>query len=279
MKYVIVVEPYRENSGGIAVLHNLGKKLKEKGCEVYIISPHGPGRTLPGLNLIDKNYFDTINEDSWVIYPEIRMGNPLNAKNVIRWVLNTPGFIGGSTNTWSDTDLVYTIADYWHIDPKIKVEGYLKVWDFKLDFWEDLGLDRDLNLHLIRKASGRPGSKQITFDKHEDSSIQIDGKIADNFTILKEFLNKTNKFISYDTGTFYSCIAALCGATSIVIPDGVHTKEEYKNKFPLCKFGVAWGLDDIQWAIDTKDKVRPHLKEMEKEADDLIDAFIERTQK
>tara|TARA_B100000424_G_C22937006_1_gene498573 strand:- start:775 stop:2448 length:1674 start_codon:yes stop_codon:yes gene_type:complete len=276
MKYVIWVDSYRSNSGGIAVLHKLGQKLQEKGCSVYMYSP----KSLPGLNLIDNYGVERIKDEAWIIYPEIVIGNPLNAKNVIRWVLNSPGYIGGDSNTWGNNDLVYSIGDYFKIDKSINVEGYLKIWDFKLDYWKDENLERSIDTHLIRKAKDRAGSKKnATFDMHSKDSICLDGDIANDFSKLKEKLNQTKTFISYDSATYYSTIAALCGAISVVIPDGKNSKEEYKRKFPLCKYGVAWGLDDIQWAIDTKDKVRPHLEDMEKESDDLLDEFILNTSK
>jgi hypothetical protein len=274
MKYIIVVDSYRPNSGGIAVLHKLGQKLKERGCEVYMFSP----KTLSGLQTIDRGGIERIKETSWIIYPEIIMGNPLNVKNVIRWVLNTPGYIGGDSNTWSNNDLVYSIGDYFKIDESINIEGYLKVWDFKLDYWRDENMERSIDTHLIRKAKGKAGSKKnAIFDMHSNDSICLDGDIANDFSKLKEKLNQTKTFISYDSATYYSTIAALCGAISVVIPDGENSKEEYKIKFPLCKYGVAWGLEDIEWAKSTQHKVREYLIEMEKESDDLIDQFIKNT--
>ena len=275
MKYVIWAPGYRCDSGGIVVLHRLGEKLQEKGCDVYLHSSN----SLPGVPLINHSEFESIKETSWVIYPEIVMGNPLNAKNVIRGVLNTPGYIGGNSATWRESDLVYLITDEFEVDTSILVAGYLRIWDFKLDFWRDEGVDRDINTHLIRKAKGKLGSNNsMKLDKHNEDSLCLDGEIANNFEKLKAYLNRSELFISYDTATYYSTIAALCGAISIIIPDGKHSKDEYRDKSPLRKFGVAWGLDDIQWAIDTKDKVRPHLKEMENEADTLINKFIEDTQ-
>lgn len=274
MNYIIYSPPYRKNSGGIVVLHTLGKKLKQAGNNVFMLS----GKSVDGLPTIDLNEANKIKEQCWVIYPEIVEGNPLNATNVIRWVLNSPGYIGGNSDTWADTDLVYCLWDYFELDSKINTEGYLRVFDFNLDFFTNEGRERTIDSHLFRKSKNRKGSPtDILFDKHSNESICIDGKIAGNFDLLKETLNKTNLFISYDTATYYSTIAALCGATSIVIPDRKTSKEEWISKLPINKYGIAWGLEDIEWAVQTKDKVRDYLIEFEKECDELLDEFIANT--
>lgn len=271
MNYIIYAPEYRQNSGGIVVLHTLGSRLAQLGHIVFMLSE----KSIDGLPCIDFNTARKLKDDCWVIYPEIVIGNPVGGKNVIRWVLNTPGYIGGDSNTWSDTDLVYRLWDYFHIDPSIKPEGYLRMFDFKLDLFRDMGQARTINTHLFRKSIGKKQSPtDIVFDKHSADSICIDGEIADNFKLLVETLNKTKIFISYDTATYYSIIAALCGAISVVVPYGSYTKDEFHKLRPATKYGVAYGFDEIQWAIDTKHKVREHLESMESECNVLLDEFI-----
>lgn len=275
MKYIIYSPGYRENSGGIVVLHNLGKKLQEKGHTVFMLSPN----TLKGLQTINAQQAAEIKDDCWVIYPEIVNGNPLQASNVVRWVLNTPGYIGGNSNTWSENDLVFLLWDYFELDPKISIEGYLRVWDFKLEYFtEGSPKNRTLNTYMIRKASGKKGSpKEFTFDKHPEDALQIDGEIANNFSKLRETFHKSKLFISYDPVTYYSVIAALCGVTSIIIPDNKTTKEQLIEKLPIYKYGIGYGIDDTEWAESTKHKVRGHLLELEDESDKMLTQFIQST--
>ena len=58
------------------------------------------------------NYFarlDEINDNYFVIYPEIIKGNPLNAKNVIRWILLELGIEMPLDHykNWNEKDLIY----------------------------------------------------------------------------------------------------------------------------------------------------------------------------
>ena len=123
--YVIYSPPLRENSGGILVLHTLGKKIQEKGYKVFMFSDS----TYDDLNTINANEFGKIKNNCIVIYPEIVIGNPLNAPNVIRWVLNRVGNIGGDTSTWGKNDSVYLLWDWFNMDKSININGYLRVWD------------------------------------------------------------------------------------------------------------------------------------------------------
>ncbi|MEI7705657.1 MAG: hypothetical protein WCK73_13785 [Deltaproteobacteria bacterium] len=44
--------------------------------------------------------------DAVVIYPEIVSGNPLRARKVVRWVLNSPGLLGGDA-FYADSEMVF----------------------------------------------------------------------------------------------------------------------------------------------------------------------------
>ena len=68
-------------------------------------------------------------------------------------------------------------------------------------------------------------------------------------------------FISYDPCTFLSIMASLCGCISVVYPwDGL-TKQEWLNTTAVAEYikskgldnlyGIAYGLEDVQYAKDT----------------------------
>jgi hypothetical protein len=68
-------------------------------------------------------------------------------------------------------------------------------------------------------------------------------------------------FISYDPLTFFSIMAALCGCISVVYPRDELTKKDWINTTAASEYakskgldnlyGIAYGLEDVQYAIDT----------------------------
>ena len=52
---------------------------------------------------------DEINDNTIVIYPEIISGNPLNCKNIVRWILLELGIEMPSDHfrNWQINDLIY----------------------------------------------------------------------------------------------------------------------------------------------------------------------------
>ena len=81
-------------------------------------------------------------------------------------------------------------------------------------------------------------------------------------------------FISYDPQTFLSIMAALCGCISVVYPlDGL-TKQEWihttaaskyvKNKGLDNLYGIAYGLEDVQYATDTLHLVKYQWTDIQK---------------
>lgn len=260
--YVIFTPSLKENSGGVLVLHTLGRRLQEKGCKVYMFCEH----TFDDLNVITQSEFDKINDECIVIYPEIYGGNPLKAKNVVRWILFHCG------RKWDKNDMVYLLWDFFSINNSVRVDGYLRVIDFKLDFFKNFEKERTINSYMVRKG------KRIhnEFNKHSEDSVCTDGNI--DHETLRDIYNKTNNFVCYDDATYHSVIAALCGADSIVIPNGKDDKDTWIRQLPIFKYGIAYGLDDIDWAKKTKHKLRDYLSSLEIEYDKLLMDFIKNTQ-
>ena len=150
-KYLIYTPSYNPQSGGIIVLHKLCHMLNKLGAHAFLFH-----------DKIDKvNYFNTnpeyltpiadlsiLNQDPIVIYPEIVIGNPLNAKHVVRWLLNRPGVIGGD-GIFETSDLIYNISSI-HFDKNTSSDPLmLKVHERNLNLFKDLNQKREGSCFLV----------------------------------------------------------------------------------------------------------------------------------
>ena len=91
MKFVVSAPPYTDKSAGVVMLYLLRDELKGLGYDAEIV------------------LFDTIkpiSDDTIVIYPEVIEGNPLKAKNVVRYFLNREGLASGNRVNPSSDDFI-----------------------------------------------------------------------------------------------------------------------------------------------------------------------------
>ncbi len=277
-KYIIFAPPYNEKSGGSVVLHKLCSILNDLGYDSYLF-PYFETFRLDKMGILRyikskilnyfKNYhlnstFNTriynlgikdITDLDIVIYPEVVYGNPLKAKNVIRWLLHQPGFHTGEIN-YCKNELYFkfnsAIKDFNFNGSKTsKLE--LKIIHYPLEIYnnENISFKRFGTAYCLRK--GR--NKKIQHDL--ENSILIDEK--NNEDIAKIFKNVTT-FISYDTYTAYSIFAVLCGCRSVVIPDeNVSIEEWYPNE--LDRYGISYGFspEELARAEITAPLVKKHI--------------------
>lgn len=256
LKFYIYAPPYNSTSGGIIALHRLAHNLTLLGEEAILVS-----------NSKHPDWLGKIQHDSEprdpngvAIYPEIACGNPYEMKTVVRWILNTPGVMGGD-GVFEPTDLVYKYANYFKAPDETKVKGELRALDLKLDLYFDQDMHQPgKTCYMVRKGLRK------TLNEHPGDAICIDnyGELGGD-TYLASIFNKCETFISYDHANFATVHAALCGCNVIVIPDGEFTKKQWKDKFPYFSYGIAYGKDDLQWSIDTRGKVRDNLLKLEEE--------------
>lgn len=266
ISFLISSPEFSNKSGGIIALHRLADLLGKFGETSYINV-----RTFTDSSAIylSKQEISNLNLDTTIfIYPEITVGNPYGAKHVVRWILNTPKLMGGD-GIYQDTDLIYKYWDYFKLNEGTKVIGELRSLNLKLEhFYNRNNSNRTGECFMIRK--GKLFNKDI--NQHSPEALNIDN--YDNDQYLSDVFSEKHTFISYDAITYHSIQAALCGCISIVIPDPGISKEDWVNKSPIFKYGVAYGKDDIQWAIDTMPMVKDHLINLENESFELIKNFI-----
>jgi hypothetical protein len=267
MSRIIIAAPsYSPAVGGIIVLHKLCDILNNLGYDAYITTTEKLCFGNYEYIILNDEYNTKIAtdldiENDIVVYPEIQPGNPLGCKNVVRFILNKYHLPEHENNmaTWDEND--YWIYYHEIFYDGIKEKNMLTILDSKLDLYKDYGLVRNIEAcFTYRKNNHRRNEIPII---HPKTAIEIGFNTGDQELI--SIFNSCKTFYSYDTETYLSTIAALCGCTSIIVPNKDLTKEEIENRRKNLgiNFGVAYGIDDVENAQKTKHLLVEHLVSLE----------------
>jgi hypothetical protein len=258
--------------GGIKVMHKLCHLLNEMGFPSYLMPIHiGPTFNVYYDNtpLITQEILDDI-ENCIVIYPEGIQRNPLNSKNVVRWILGPPDLSVAST--WSTTDMILWYMDYYYDERIGQPDNHMFVMESHLDIFYDKKQSRTGSSYCIRKC------KQPKFI-HPTDSIFIPYHAAGNLVELANLFNTTEKFYCYDNYTFLYTQAALCGCISIVVPDDTKSKQQWLSGSRLNQYGVAYGEDDIDRAKKTLPLLLKEIHQIDLDTKQKIHIFINKCNK
>lgn len=104
--FLIWAFPYTHRSSGIRALYRLCHHLNGRGFPAALVTD--PGEPLPSWNCFLRPVDHAVADvpRAIVVYPEVVSGNPLQADKVVRWVLNSPGLIGGDP-VYPEPELVF----------------------------------------------------------------------------------------------------------------------------------------------------------------------------
>ena len=269
VKFIIYAPNFDENSGGIMVLHRLCDLLNKQGEQAYIwLWPQsfrlGNKGIYKKFNTPLAKIYD-LDDNAIVVYPEVVSGNPLKAKNVVRWLLYKPGFFTGEVNYGKDELFFYFQKE--HIPPEFNIpdENRLFIGLSFLDVYKQTNFGaRKGTCYILRKGKNRKIAHNIK------NSILIDGK---SHKEIVEIFNNVKCCISYDLYTAYSNYAAICGCKSIVIPEEGLTRDKWVTNEEY-GYGIAYGFNDLNYAEKTKDKLFSQVQKQEKENEELVRKFI-----
>jgi len=265
--------PYKISDGGINVLYYLAKLLNEYGKNVKIYPVFGYIEN-PHYNNYFNNDFNIY--ESIVIYCEGTIGNPLKTNYCIRWLLSPMGLNVPQNYyiNWNRNDLVYYFNYELRFDNNIELFNRIKLLPIIM-----------LDPVFINYNKNRNNKSCHTFRKSHIYKKIINIHPIDSYEITRNFthtelasiFNEYSYFYSYDTLTFLTILAALCGCISIVYPIEGVSKYEWLKKtacYPYIKYnnldnlyGIAYGVDDIPWATQTIGLVK-------KQWDDIIEFNI-----
>ena len=268
IKLIIYLRPLDMNCGGVVALHNLAKiinnmKNPEIRAKIFIFN---------GLRYRNEycQDFATIEEaaddNAIVIYPEGISGNPLNCKKVIRWILLGLGKEMPSDHykTWDKNDLVY----YFNSESKFGKNPEKIGSEYKL-----LNC-LSINQHVKQVNFGERRGTCYSYRKCKDVKNMHNGDMhivhpPGSFELTREhsqldyinIFNKCKWFMCYDPLTFYIVIAPLCGCIPVIYKIHGMNKQQWlqttaaaeylKSKGLDSLYGIAYGKEDMQYAVDT----------------------------
>lgn len=283
--YVIVAPRYRDSSGGAIFLHRLADQLVKVGEQAVIWPmrwrPLPPGldslRRLvrkPGYRMMPGTaarlaYSSDLLESAIIVYPEVISGNPLQAERVVRWLLYPPR-LRGTVSSFGPNDLFFKASDF---SDDISITGGAPLLQL---FWvHPAYVDRGNPVrrgtcYMLRKQADKP----IMHDPDRD--VCLDG--LDHVSIANHF-NQCERFICYDEATMYAQFAALCGCLPIVVPGLYSDRAAWVADRPIARYGVAFGMEDTDHAIQTRHLLKEDLRKIEDEGRESTIGFVELTKR
>jgi hypothetical protein len=264
---------YTDYIGGVMVNHSLAHYLAELGENSYIYA----NSTKEGYetNLIPigtKIDYDTQNtilicpagagEHTFEPYiPENLKAIP----NQVKWLIND------QVKYYPIGEKFYTYCNYFPVLEKQKIDGNFLSIDVDHDIFYNKNISRQGGCYYTK---GQAIKKKF----HTDKDINLDNiynlPSFQRNLYLADMFNSKEYFICYSHRSFIATLAALCGCTVIVIPYDNTTKEYWSKNFPTFKYGISYGEDDIQWALDTKHLVKENLQQIQSNGIEDIKSFI-----
>lgn len=189
-----------------------------------------------GLNAIANGH--------WIVYAEIVKGNPLRAQNVIRYVLNVPGLLGGD-KTYDSSELVFAWNSY--ISKHAWDCPILRTPCIDLNIFKDNGLPRQGTCYFVYKGWNVKRRPEL-----EETEVKGYGPKE-----LSELLNVSEVFYTYDDMTALSDEARLCGCPVVILNEDTDKKELLNEN----KNGLAYNLSELPQAKETLPKFKDRYLE------------------
>jgi hypothetical protein len=86
--------------------------------------------------------------------------------------------------------------------------------------------------------------------------------------------NRVEYVYSYDLYTMYSRYAAICGAVPVIIPEPDLPRDQWVPREEE-RYGLAYGVEEVPWAINTRDLLLQRLEEERRDEDRMLREFVE----
>jgi hypothetical protein len=270
-------------SGGSIATHKLAYELAERGHNVYIFN--SPFYAHKNIHIIPTEAFP--NDDGWnstfnwegfsfnpertiSVYTQITWGNPFGVKHVARWILHD--YDPEIWKTYGNNEIFFNYGTFK--TPEGIEQKRLTSFDYGTDFYKNMNKGSRKGFgHILHKFTPSWGKE---FLEHFGSTEIPNYHGKNGLDYLIEEFNKYEYVMTFDSKTYLTTAAALCGTKSIILnPDSQVSPMEFRYKNPIQLYGVAYGFNDIKYANSTIDFVKGNLLELERNDKKTVDNFID----
>ncbi len=285
--YIVYTFSWNEDKGGVIFMHHLVDELNRMGERAFLW-PADPiydtGRRQRLRNWLRPKPFVTnpllqtpiagtadLTAESIVIYPELVRGNPLKARNVVRWLLYKPGLL--HPFEFEPNEMFFRVGPITDMPELTGGAPDLLMWKINPAYRNENRKDRTGVCYIVRKGKDKPRIPETEVPY----AICIDGLPHRD---INDIFNRCDTFYSYDEATMYSQFAAICGCTSVVVPGLFGSREEWSAQHPNGKFGIAYGNHpaEVQHARATRDLLLNEMRRKEEESLQTVKNFVRLTQ-
>ncbi|WP_081056524.1 glycosyltransferase family 4 protein [Burkholderia vietnamiensis] len=235
--YYVVAPPFNVNSGGIRAMHTLCHALNLAGEEAYVAA-NAVSTTLRTPMLTDEvmQRHRMHNREPIVIYPEVVNDNPMNARHVVRYLLNIPGFLNKGEVAWGADDIVY--AHGTDVVPAGMHASLLQVPLVDTRIFNTAGVDdrkRSGNLLFINRYLAFGGQLSSVTSGFTEISFRAGTRSPEQ---LARLYRSAEFLYTYEAST--ACYEALmCGCPVVYLPNDIMLRKPMHNY--LTNAGSAWG--------------------------------------
>lgn len=264
---------YIDYIGSSCVSHRLASELSKLGESVFIYSNTTPHENVACIPWGTTVQYD--NENTVFIIPagagehtfQQNIPNFINeSSNIVRHLVNK------QVKLYNESDKLYRLSEYFTALPEQSISGKLPVLNIDFDVFKDRKQPRSGRCYLIKGDEYIKGQPVY----HTAADTNIDNYWAytgDRMEYLSDVFNKHEIFFTYNTQTFISVLAAMCGCISVILPHP-NSSQEKLNKFPQNKYGIAYGFENIKHSIDTMHLVKGNLESCLRNNTDHLKNFI-----
>jgi hypothetical protein len=250
---------YIDYIGSSTVSHTLANELSLLGESAFIYANETPYKQVPCIPWGSEINYD--NENTIFILPA-GAGDHTFTQNIPSFINNSQNIVRHLVNyqvkQYPEGNKLYQLSKYFTTLDNQKVDGYMPILNIDFNTFKNHNLPRSGRCYLIKGEEYLEGQPIY----HNSSDTNLDNYWAykgDRMLYLAEMFNKHEIFFTYNTQTFISVLAAMCGCISVILPHP-NTNKEKLLKFPQNKFGISYGFEDIDHSINTLHLVEKNLQ-------------------
>jgi len=270
--FIVLAPAFKTHSAGIRVMHTLCNELNESGHTAYLMfyrfRPDGAGidtyipdgdaeycklhTSIPRLPpCSDVGRFRDLIDAAYVIYPEVVSGNPLNAKSVVRYVLNSPA-ANGYPMREDKHDYIVAFSSLFWANPH-----FIATMVFEEPLFNDdnsrPAMERTMDCTYIGKGAQFGDCFRI------QGSVLIERNWPADKQSLSIMLRNTRYFYTWDLNSQTNIDALLCGVIPVVVrwaPFTAAILETDFGPFPYAESALQSGVISVAHHDDAFEKKR-----------------------